>query len=484
MTNKKLKLDENESIQDGKFHIVENFNVKAKVDKTNQVITTEAFEESKAGTKKIILRPRIEAIHAGRTRNNNIYPAERLKGDFKNRSGCYSFVHPYPKPMLKNHDHESEPTGRIKNAQFVSDTATGKEAIIIVPEITDPDTIEKVLDGRYMTVSIGASTDSATCNICGTNIIEEWCGHVKGVEYDGTVCGWITGELYFDECSWVNVPADSDARVINTGESELEESFMEAYVELEDKIYDLGVEEGISEVKPLLAESLGLKSSTDDLEGGKNTVSKPKVDPALEESVDSLKVIIAEKDEAIILKDAEVAEKTATIEANEATILEKETLITEKDASLAEKDQKIEESAVEIAELKESIETLEAEKELAESTIAEYKAIIHRNLAEKVYEYRVFLRKPVKENKEEAITELIERSEDSLKDSLADLEEELATVNTITIGSVVNPAIGSTENTLKSKTVDVEGNIITGASTEEELDTEKVLINLFKGKIK
>ena len=81
--------------------------------------------------------------------------------------------------------------------------------------ITDPDAAQKVLDGRYSTVSIGAETNSATCSICGQDIVQSgFCGHWRGNTYDGEVCRWILGDLWFQEVSFVNVPADQHAMVL------------------------------------------------------------------------------------------------------------------------------------------------------------------------------------------------------------------------------------------------------------------------------
>lgn len=209
----------NEHLENGRF----SFTTESTVKPALQQESVQRIRES-AGDSKVIIKPKIAAIHEGRTANNTIYTEQSLRGAPTGKNGphgMFSFTKPYPKPMIKNHDTYTEPTGRIMNAQYVKN-ADKPGYIMITPHITDPDAIEKVLDGRYMTVSIGASTDSAICNVCGTDIINEgWCGHQRGEVYDGTTCGWILGELCFDECSWVNVPSDNEAMVLEVGEVEV-----------------------------------------------------------------------------------------------------------------------------------------------------------------------------------------------------------------------------------------------------------------------
>jgi hypothetical protein len=179
------------------------------------------FNESKGTGEITAIYPQIEAIHAGTTANFNRYPKERLKGDILKRSGVHSWTAGYAKPFIFNHDHSTECVGRVHSASFSEMTQAGRPGIILVPKITHKDTIEKINDGRLLTVSIGASTDAAICSYCGTDIINEgYCGHWKGDVIDGQTVEWICGELFFNECSFVNVPADPDAMITNLNTQE------------------------------------------------------------------------------------------------------------------------------------------------------------------------------------------------------------------------------------------------------------------------
>lgn len=478
-----IKLNENEKIVDGKLHFTESFKVKPKLN--SNIISKEVLTEAKNDKKKMVLKPRIEAIHAGRTRNDNIYPAERLKGDYQLKSGVYSFIYPYPKPMIKNHDHSSEPTGRITNAQFVTDTASGKEAVIIIPEITDPEAIEKVLDGRYMTVSIGASTDAAICNICGQDVIAEGhCGHWRGETYDDVVCGWIVGNLYFDECSWVNVPADSDAKVLSTGEP----TVMEAYAEVDDKYYELG-EDGKKEINKKEAQVLGLVEGqkTKKEEGGKKHMSKKdetKVAEALEESKakqEALQEELTAKEEELTTAKEELATTKESLEEKQQKLEEAESLVQEKEEAIQEKEATIEEKNSEIEKLQGKIQELEEESEANIEKASEAKAEFLELLANTVVTFKEALGKPLAEDKEEALQDHMKRSEESLKDSLSDLKKEYLIKQPYT-QTIENPGIGAKVG--ESNQLIVDGFSEETKEKMKKMTGEEIYKNLFSGHIK
>ena len=193
---------------------------------------TEVTEKSKGSSKELekvkALHVQIEAIHAGKTKNNTFYASDKLKGDPLLSSGVHSWTRPYNKPMLTHHNQfNGEPVGRVIEAQFTNATNAGREGVIVKSEIVDKEAMEKVLDGRYKTVSIGAETDSALCSICGKDMIKDgYCGHWPGETYDGEKCFLLIGNIWFSELSFVNVPADQDAMVIHVEKiMEMTESF-------------------------------------------------------------------------------------------------------------------------------------------------------------------------------------------------------------------------------------------------------------------
>jgi hypothetical protein len=203
---------------------------------------------------------RIAATHAGIiTRNNGFYLPDKMA------QGAESFTKPYPKPVLLHHDSYQDPVGRIVAAEYVNtsgslikkdsriaDVLDPKQSFInkvglidgllkdeilddpdyqglgfvsTIVNITDPEAIQKISDNRYLTVSIGASTDKAVCSICKADWVDDGpCEHRPGEMYDEKKAFIIAGNLMYEELSFVNSPADPFARVIevqnSTGETE------------------------------------------------------------------------------------------------------------------------------------------------------------------------------------------------------------------------------------------------------------------------
>lgn len=190
------------------MHIVENFESFVVPDVDDSVL------ESKRPDNKVTVIA--EAIHAGMTKNFTFYSAEKLSRSVD------SWVTPYNKPVLKNHDLNTDPLGRVVAAEFKkSVVAPEKDCIQLKMEITDPEAIEKIKDGRYLTLSIGGTAKSAVCSICGVDVVKEgFCGHIRGKTYEGRQAYWIVGEVEFEEVSFVNVPADSNAMVISNSAAE------------------------------------------------------------------------------------------------------------------------------------------------------------------------------------------------------------------------------------------------------------------------
>jgi len=152
----------------------------------------------------------LDATHGGYVNRN--YAMYKPDGQ---RNSSKSFFTPYPKPILTEHDDEKSPVGRVIDAEFVPlaepDETKPKSKIRIKGLITDSDAIQKVLDGRYMTVSIsGRPKTPPTCSICNEKAGMFGCkeDHIRGQVYDGKVCHLIFDELEYSEVSFVNKPAD------------------------------------------------------------------------------------------------------------------------------------------------------------------------------------------------------------------------------------------------------------------------------------
>ena len=104
-------------------------------------------------TNVLALDVEMEATHSGKNHNYCVYYEDSMEKDAE------SFVNPFKKPMLKNHDdYRGEPLGRITQSWFGPSVLTDeRSAIHLKARVTDQDAIPKFLDGRYGTVSIGGT---------------------------------------------------------------------------------------------------------------------------------------------------------------------------------------------------------------------------------------------------------------------------------------------------------------------------------------
>ena len=231
------------------FHDVVRGTVHAVDDRFAQV--KDAISTSNAPS----LLVRIAATHAAlKTSNKGFYLPERM------RDGTGSFLTPYRKPVLTHHDDFKDPIGRVVSARYVDlstrypindtelqrlsqgglegkdlqnavqyilnnfddrDDYEGLGYIELVAEISDPESMDKVLDQRYLTVSTAHSTDKAMCSVC----LQDWvadgmCDHEPGDSYDGVHAVLLPGDHIYSEVSFVNKPADRAARTVDIVEGD------------------------------------------------------------------------------------------------------------------------------------------------------------------------------------------------------------------------------------------------------------------------
>jgi hypothetical protein len=221
---------------------------------------------------------KVAATHAGLvTRNNGFYLPDKMRG------GVGTWTEHYQKPIQVHHEDHKDPVGRVIAARYVETVGAvtdrfknhvlrdsyGKQVgtanekfwrdfcddgsfinklqqikmmdsilndphysgvgfIELTADITDPVAIQKVLDGRFLTGSVGAVSDKAVCSVCNTNWLEEeHCGHKPGRLYDGKKCFVVAGNLEYDEWSFVNTPADRHALVLEAGQNGISDSRVE-----------------------------------------------------------------------------------------------------------------------------------------------------------------------------------------------------------------------------------------------------------------
>lgn len=210
--------------------LVENSISKEVSDSANSIL--ERNQEPK-------LKVTIDATNSGVLTNLRVYPAKFVSEGYKSfiskdKGGTAAF----DKPVLTHHDLSSDPIGRVVGARYTPlksgsdfendflnpDPMGGKGSGVVTIDaiITDKDAIKKVLDNRYLTVSVGHQSDYYLCSICGDSIME--CTHIPGSRYDeegdktkktdGRQCFVITGPLSYREVSFVNEPAQPNAKIL------------------------------------------------------------------------------------------------------------------------------------------------------------------------------------------------------------------------------------------------------------------------------
>lgn len=203
-------------------------------------------DESKRG-----LKVTLDLSHAGRRINHRVY------SPWGQRDAVNGFTQPFPKPMIMNHNIESDPIGRAIQAQYLDMSGTvagffghtkdlmslhkafetkdyetlsdqlnksnlllnpkwpGIGALRVTVRVTDKDAIEKFLDGRYMTFSGGFDTNAMVCSHC----LNDWrkgniCEHRPGTIVDGKPVVLLCGSYEPREITVTSAPADDLAMVV------------------------------------------------------------------------------------------------------------------------------------------------------------------------------------------------------------------------------------------------------------------------------
>jgi archaellum component FlaC len=185
------------------------------------------------------LRVDIDATHSGVVINQRVYPGKHVKNGYKtffskDRGGAGE----YDKPILKHHDLQEDPIGRIIDARYTQlktgdifeydylqpepNGSKGSGVVSVTGIISDPDSIKKITDSRFLSVSAGHSSPMLLCSTCGDSVME--CSHMPGKKYgadgepdedSGTICYAITGPMTYHELSFVNLPASPSAKLVN-----------------------------------------------------------------------------------------------------------------------------------------------------------------------------------------------------------------------------------------------------------------------------
>lgn len=191
----------------------------------------------------------------GLTANYNNYSAAELE------KALQSWVEPYPKPIILNHDLNSEPIGRVIAARMDKEI-DGANFVRLQIAITDPLAAQKIADKRYLTGSVGGRAGKAVCSISGEDLAQEddsgrpkFPKYKRGKVYKGKLAFIDMQDISFKEYSFVNQPADQRSGVrsskkidgsVTTSDSENWTAKTSAFVLHMDKEDIISVEENES----------------------------------------------------------------------------------------------------------------------------------------------------------------------------------------------------------------------------------------------
>jgi hypothetical protein len=204
--------------------------------------------DSISATSRLMLT--IDASHAGVVNlNQRLYRPPQVQG------GAFSMI---DRPFLKHHNDFDDPIGVVTDASY-EDIATdefrsahptymqpefwagevpwqdvfsmcpdGVGKLIARAQVTDKDAQEKILDRRFLRVSIKFRTDRMDCG-CGKPKLDYWyepdedeeddrfCSEIPGSrDKDGVLHFNMPNRLVFPHLSVVNEPADENAKILDS----------------------------------------------------------------------------------------------------------------------------------------------------------------------------------------------------------------------------------------------------------------------------
>ena len=425
--------------------------------KGNVLDAVQVVNDMKSGKSKVsAIDVEAESTHSGKNHNYCIYYEDSMEKDAE------SFTNPFKKPMLKNHDsYYGEPLGRITKAwSGPSNLTDERSAIHTVTRVTDADAIEKFLDGRYQTLSIGGTMGTVTCNICGKTILKDgkfkFCGHWKGETYKDQVCYWGVRDIDYNEHSVVNNPADDFAQVMKI-------------TVLTDKDKK---EEGVG----------------DNMDGKNPTNTQASTDtqqtPVVADSVDKREQLLSIIDEIIAEKaatqttDAQGEQQTpdtpAAPAATDGVDTPTEKTVEDYEKELAEANQKITDMEAQITEANQKLADAEAAKEQAvqDATSMKQQAV---QLAEEVKSLMadsIISLEQVEDSKvEERKAELVAMSMKDLQAAKDSIKTE-ASAQPRTTAKTQNPTLAN-PNEKGSVVADAQGNPVVKPEVKAEDSNKK-----------
>lgn len=423
---------------------------------------SELAESAKTGKNKALI-VEIASIHEGVTANHTDYSAPELE------KAVESWTTPYPRPIIINHNRETDPLGRVVNAKMDKE-ADGTPFIRLQVMVSDPAAVERVRDGRYLTGSVGGAAGKVNCSICEA----DWsnasmfgpvpCEHKRGKEYDGKKANLKMADIEFKEYSFVNTPADQKSQILKVGEAEGTEVEVVAthaakFFSLDlntESVYEITESENVdvlaklphAEAKSMyenlktvfLSSLLEDNKSEDDME--EETTDDvlealasldapdetPEEDVVADSEDDDEDVPEAVADDDVEDSDEDDAEPEEVdvedAEDNEVDPEEDEPEDTK--GILGEDDEEVEETDTELNEkiiaLESRVEELEAENAVLTQKNTQLKAALKKMLAEHAVDVRISVGLASEEDRDALVVEFAARSVQSLADSIKDAQ--------------------------------------------------------------
>lgn len=494
-------------------------------------------EQSK--TKGLIIE--VAAIHEGQTANHTHYSKEELE------KAVESWVSPYPKPVILNHDPKSEPVGRVVAARMDAEE-DGTAFTRLQLAITDPTAIEKVLSQRYLTGSVGGKADEAICSICNENwanasAFSAPCKHVRGKVYKGKVASLQMKNLQFKEYSWVNMPADGKSGVravagvdgasedIDDGDDWVRPARLFALSMDREEVMEYTESEQLDVLAPMTKKNasalhMQMKGAYLNALGLESTEEEEEDILAISESLSDSLSLSEEEVEEEEGEETEVSEEEEEVEegtrgdgaavtrdqdlhrpegqekphkrdvgpersegaplsrASDETPSEVTENSDEETELNTQESQDLAELQTSVTELQSQVEELEATNGTLVEENARLKAALKRGLVERVVDQKIALGITEKDNRADEIEEHLTRSASSLADSLRDLSTMAPVNNAVDYTKV--PTVEENSNMAAAKGNDNEKVYVLGTELQESVnrDPEKVFTDVLMGRRK
>lgn len=260
----------------------------------NQPLAEATGGQIRVGNVRAIF-PMIQAINSDcMTRNYTYYTAKGMLGEASETAphGYPSFVLPNGKPILSEHRSSDMfvpadvPMGRViysgykkrgRNETFtprgegMPGTLEGTGYMVLIPAITQEEAIQRILSDVYHTVSIGTTAESIIESISGKDLLQvyrdgnasydDFPPYHRGLWYEdengvNRLSFWSINKFFGDECSYVNCPADINAKnlikdigeegirlllaekVVGTKEFKFWDAVTSEYVEVDEGMFD------------------------------------------------------------------------------------------------------------------------------------------------------------------------------------------------------------------------------------------------------